>query len=98
MHQALVMHVAPVERGGIHLPPKKQNSLVQSESPMHSTQRPLSQIVASPRVQSELATHVFGGGLVGLGGLGGLGQPSTMVSVAMIRIPKVSRPRMFAND
>ena len=41
---------------------------------------------------------VDGGGLVGLGGRGGLGQPSTMVSVAMIRMPKVSRPRMFAND
>ena len=67
VHQALVMHVAPVERGGIHLPPKKQNSLMQSESPTHSTQRPLSQIVASPRVQSELAVHVCG-----LGGLGGL--------------------------
>ena len=48
---------------------------------------------------------ILGGGLVGLGGRGGLiglggrsKQPSTMVLVAMIRIPKVSRPRMFAND
>ena len=72
-HQLLLMHVAPAGRGGLHLAPeeqnshrKVQNSLVQSESPTHSTQRPLSQIVAWPRLQSELATHI--GGLVGLGG------------------------------
>ena len=41
-HQALVMQVAPLERAGRHLPPKKQKPLVQWESPMHSTHLPLS--------------------------------------------------------
>ena len=57
-HQALVMHVAPAERRAIHLPPKKQNLSVQSESPMHSTQRLLSHVVRSPEVQSVLERHI----------------------------------------
>ena len=57
-HQALVMHVAPAERRAIHLPPKKQNLSVQSESPMHSTHRLLSHVVRSPEVQSVSARHI----------------------------------------
>ena len=56
-HQALVMQVAPVERGAWHFL-TEQNPSAQSESPMHPTHMLLSQSdFLGLKVQSESARH-----------------------------------------